>query len=456
MPDAEKYNRLKRLFLGFTGGRISANLETVMKRIATFATCIVLMLPPFASAGIHDRANRDESKVPQYELPDALSAPRGGAKASSAAEWLALVRPQVRDVFENEIYGPRPPRPAGMTFEEIERGEAFGGLGERVQVRATVSDAKGSRSFDILMYVPKGAPGEKFPVFLSLNFMGNHATCDDPKILLKDIFDRADGTAKKAVEADRGKQSRRWPFEKILKRGYAVATVYYGDIYPDYPLPDAAEKSVYAIFDKDRLPARGGAISAWSWGLSRAMDYLESAPEIDSEKIILCGHSRLGKTSLLTGALDGRAAITISNNSGCMGSALSRRRFGETVDFLCLQFPHWLAEGAQKYRNRENEMPIDQHQLMALVAPRPLYITSATEDWWADPRGEFLALMEASKVYSLFGAEKLPTLENFKPEAPFFGNVGYHMRVGKHDVLWYDWDNYIKFADSRLFPKGRK
>ena len=304
----------------------------------------------------------------------------------------------------------------------------------------------------MLLYLPKSkAPS---PVFLGLNFMGNHATTKDPNVITPNwVRNTSTGKIKitdnKPTEESRGMQGNRWPFEKIVERGFGIATIYYCDIYPDLEKYDGAPQSIYSIFEKPL----NGAISAWSWGLSRALDALETIPGADAKNVIAIGHSRLGKTALLAAALDTRFAGCVSNNSGCMGAAISRRQFGETIEAITRVFPYWFKPQLREYANKESELPIDQHQLLALIAPRPLYVTSASEDLWADPRGELLALVEAGKVYRLFGAKNIPTMENFKK--PFLGDVAYHMRNGKHGIFEYDWMNFCDFFGAKL-PKCLK
>ena len=285
--------------------------------------------------------------------------------------------------------------------------------------------------------------------------MGNHATAGDPEIIMPEwVRNTSLGGIKisdnKPSEKYRGLQSRRWPYEKIISRGFGVATIYYCDIYPDLEKTDGAPQSVYSIFKEPM----NGAIAAWSWGLSRALDALETVPQADAKRAVAVGHSRLGKTALHAAAFDGRFAGAVSNDSGCMGAALSRRQFGETVEAITRQFPFWFSPNLNKWAGREAEMPADQHQMLALVAPRPLYVASASEDLWADPRGEFLSLAEASKVYALFGAKNLPSGENFAIEKPFIGDVGYHMRKGRHDMVEYDWENFCNFF-SKALPQTR-
>jgi len=398
--------------------------------------------------------NYDEAKVPKFNLPNPLVSD-DGKKITTADAWKNVRRPEVLELFTTQVYGRSPGKPANLKFELRESSDkALGGRATRKQVRIHFKPGNNDAWMDLLIYLPnkrkKVASG-----FVGLNFNGNHAATDDPAVPISTRWVRANQPGVKdnrATEASRGSNKSRWAISNIIDRGYMVATAYYGDIDPDYH--DEFKNGVHPLFYKkgQTMPASDewGSISAWAWGLSRALDYFETDKDINHEKMAVLGHSRLGKTSLWAGANDERFALVISNNSGCGGAALSRRAFGETVKRINTSFPHWFCDNYLKYNDNEDACPVDQHMLIALMAPRPTYVASAVEDRWADPRGEFLSAKYSEPVYALFGLKGLNADKWPNVDKPVSGTLGYHIRTGEHDVTEYDWDRYMDFADKHL------
>jgi hypothetical protein len=434
-----------------------ADTLAATKVLAGIGLAAGILLLGIASAGrTAEETNYDESRVPQYTLPDPLVLSSGG-RVNDAETWRTRRRGEILRLFETEVYGRSPGRPAALSFEVTSTDrQALGGKAVRKQVSVYFTGRKkaGPR-MDLLLYLPAQGPGP-FPAFLGLNFGGNQTISRDPGIELSTqwVRERAgEGVVgNRATEESRGKASSSWPVELILARGYAVATSYYGDIDPDFD--DGFQNGVHPLSykegQKEPAPDEWGSIGAWAWGLSRALDYLETDPDVDARRVAVLGHSRLGKTALWAGAQDERFAIVISNDSGCGGAALSRRAFGETVKRINTSFPHWFAKNFRKYNGNEGSLRVDQHMLVALMAPRPVYVASASEDLWADPRGEFLSAKHASAVYHLFGKKGIEVDAMPPPDTPVGDVVGYHLRTGKHDVTTYDWERYLGFADRHF------
>lgn len=423
-------------------------------------SAIMLILLLFVGTAVFAQRpgfNYDESQVPEYELPDPLRLP-DGAPVETAEMWWNERRPQILSLFESEVYGRAPEAPAAMRFDVTASDpHALGGAATRKEVSIYFGESDRPR-MDLLIYLPNDRTAP-VPAFLGLNFFGNHTVYADDNITISDQWMRDSESIgvvdNRATPRSRGARVHRWPVDVILDRGYALVTAYYGDLDPDYD--DGFQNGVHPLFyDAGKsapAPHEWGAIAAWSWGLSRALDYLETDGDVDAQRVAVMGHSRLGKAALWAGANDGRFALVISNASGAGGAALSRRRFGETVARINEAFPHWFAENFTAYDGNEENLPIDQHMLLALVAPRPLYVASAAEDLWADPRGEFLSTLHAGPVYRLLGTDGLPVNEMPDVLTPVMGHIGYHIRTGPHDVTLYDWLRYLDFADRHISAK---
>jgi hypothetical protein len=414
-------------------------------------TFLLTFMPPTPCPAPPSGFNYDESKVPAYSLPDPLL-DAAGTLITDPAVWTAARRPELLDLFATQVYGRLPDNTPAPRIETAPSDPAaLNGTATRHELTITFPDlADKSPTFNLLVYTPNNQK-KPVPAFLGLNFRGNHTIETDPGITLSSTWMRPKGKGDidgRAREASRGTSDERWPAELIISRGYALATLYYGDIDPDFD--DQFQNGIQGAVDKERTPDSWGSIAAWSWGLSRALDALESLPAVDATKVAVLGHSRLGKTSLWAGATDPRFALVISNDSGCGGAALSRRAFGETVARINTNFPHWFCENFKKYNDNEVALPVDQHTLLALIAPRPLYVASASEDQWADPNGEFLSAKHAEPVYRLLGASS--NLPDKQPPAdtPVGESIGYHLRTGPHNLTEYDWQQYLNFADQHL------
>ncbi|MEF3305739.1 alpha/beta hydrolase [Paenibacillus sp. GYB003] len=366
--------------------------------------------------------------IEQRSLPDPLIG-SDGRKATTAEQWSGVRRPEILQLFRDHVYGREPVgRPEQIGFH-VETKEGFmDGAAIRKRVDIRFEGPGGTGAFRLLLFVPANA-AKPAPAFLLINNRGAEV-----------------------ADAERTAVSPFWPADYIVSRGYAAAVFQTEELDPDHD--DGFENGVHGIFDpaaKPRSPHAWGTIAAWAWGACRAMDYLETDSDIDPNRVAVIGHSRGGKTALWAGAIDPRFAMVVGNNSGCTGAALSRGKRGETIRDINARFPHWFCETYKSFGGRESELPVDQHMLLSLIAPRALYVSSATEDRWADPESEFLSVIAAEPVYRLFGSEGLGAASLPPADTPVFGGgIGYHIRTGKHNMELSDWRHFIDFADRSM------
>jgi hypothetical protein len=392
-------------------------------------------------------ANYDEAKVPAYVLPDILQSV-SGKKIKTSKDW-ERNRADLLNLFEENMFGKTPILNLKQHFEiQKINNNALNGTAIQKQVSIVFDDYPALSPINILLYLPKNV--KKPAVFFGLNFEGNHSLTTDSEVFITknwvNDFQRNPLiiNQNRATEASRGTAIvETWPFEKIVEAGFAVATVFHGDIEADKP--DGWKESIRNLDGISREKS-WSTMGAWAWGLSRIVDYLESDVDINAKKLIVIGHSRMGKAAIWAAAQDQRIAALISNESGEGGAALTKREFGETTERINNHFPHWFTENYKKFNKNSVALPFDQHQLLGLIAPRPIYVSSAEGDQWSDPTGEFLSLKFANPIYNLY---KKPLLvETTRPPVnqPIGSYNRYHYRTGKHDMNDYDWEQYLRFA----------
>ena len=422
-----------------------------MERIVVLSTIILMSL-----VSVSSQVNYDESLVPEFDLPKILTSTKGN-EIVTTSDWEKTRRPEILEIFTDQMFGRIPAKAITTSFEVIKSIEnALGGKAHLKEIKMIFQNGNKSLAANLCLILPVNSK-TKIPLFLGMNFYGNHTTHPDENISISSswvgnntsfhIFDH------KANHLSRGVRANRWPIEYILSRGYGLALIYYGEIDPDFDdgFQNGIQPLAYSSGQKNPKASEWGSIAAWSWSLSRALDYLEQEPLVDAKRVAVIGHSRLGKTALWAGATDERFSMVISNNSGCGGAALSKRRFGETIKVINTNFPHWFCDNFKQYNDQEGSLPFDQHMLLSLIAPRPLYVASATQDEWADPKGEYLSIAYAGKVYQLYGHKSLNSASTPIADTPIWkGNTGYHLRTGKHDLTKYDWKQYLDFADKHL------
>lgn len=386
-----------------------------MKRILLFVFLLNIVLQGRGQ-------NYDESLVRGFQLPDPLKSIDSGM-IQTPVNWASIRRPEIIRLFENNVYGQMPKAYDSLTYSITNQdGSAMMGKALLKEIDITIWRKQKPVIIHLVMFIPlqrTTAP----PLFLLINNRGKENT--DP--------------ARKTLSAF-------WPAELVIDSGYAVAAFHVSDLAPDNQ--EHYKEGVLQLYP-DQLSRDNGmkAIGAWAWGASRVLDYLENDVSVDSRKVAVVGHSRGGKASLWAGATDQRFAYVFSNCSGNTGAALSRRRFGETIQRINTKFPYWFANNYTKYNDQEDSLPVDQHMLIAAIAPRPVYTTNATKDLWADPRGSFLALKHAESVYALLGKKSGLGTEMPPVGQPVIASpLGYHLREGEHDMTAFDWTQFVRFV----------
>jgi hypothetical protein len=367
--------------------------------------------------------NYYEEKVPSYTLPEVL-VNSTGQKITKPKKWTKVRRNEVLEMFRENVYGRVPATSYTKTFTVVnEDKNAMGGSATLKQVDITITSEGKSLTIHLILFVPNKA-SKPVPAFLLINL------------------------GSRTIDPTRKEKNEWWPAEEIITRGYAAAAFSNSDIDPDNF--DDFLNGIHGVLDRGvRQPDAWGTISAWAWGASRCMDYLATDKNINKKKVAVIGHSRGGKTALWAGAQDQRFSMVISNESGCGGAALARRKYGETVARINTSFPHWFCSNYKQYSDNENAMPVDMHMLLALIAPRALYVDCADEDLWGDPKGSYLSLYNALPVFQLLKAstgipETMPPLN----KQVIGGRIAFHIRDGAHNLLLKDWNWFMDFADT--------
>jgi hypothetical protein len=379
-----------------------------------------------------------------------------GTPVKTKGLWEKKRRPELQGLFQHYMYGYPPPVPDNVAFK-VERTDPKALGGKATLKEVTISfGPKGTPKIHLLLFVPNKRKGPAL-VFLGMNFCGNHTVVNDPKIALPEAWlpNSCKGVkGNHATDAGRGSQVDVWAIEQTIDRGYAVATLYCGDVDADRADVREGVQEHLRTGGQAPGPHAWGTIAAWAWGLQRAIDYLVTDADIDASRIIVVGHSRLGKTALLAAAFDGRAAMVIPLQAGCGGTSPSRGKIGESVKQINDRFPHWFNGTFKKFNEHPDRLPFDQHCLIALMAPRPVLLSNAVEDSWANPAGQFEMLKAAEPVYRLLRAGGLETSEMPPVGKLSGGRLGYYIRAGKHSMTAQDWRVFVEFADRHLGRPG--
>jgi len=387
-------------------------------------------------------SNYEESQVGTYTLPDPLVL-ANGLPVRDAETWFKLRRPELLKIYDTEIYGRVPANAPKARSQVVETDtNALDGFAIHKHVEIQFGEGTNAPVAHLHLYLPPNAT-KPLPLLLQVVFFSN------PPFPDKTTNVAATGPERRSSEAG--------PITNIFAHGYGYATFRYTDIQPDNSNTFHSGVIALALKPGQAKPApdEWGAISAWAWGASRVLDYLETDRSVDAKRVALIGHSRLGKTVLLAGARDPRFALVYSSCAGEMGSSLARRDYGETVDDMAANFPWQFAGNFQKYPGHWNDLPVDTHELIALNAPHPVFIGGGTADQWADPRGEFLGAVAAGPVYRLVGRQGLDVTNGPPIDTPLTnGDLGFHYHTGGHTITESDWKAFLDFAD-KYFKAGR-
>jgi hypothetical protein len=420
-----------------------------MRQIAATVFPLLLgLLLPVAPAWPDEAKNHDndvvydEARVPPYGLPPLLVSSEG-KPITTPEEWFNVRRPQIMALFGNLVYGivPSSESPIRTRFEVVRTNrEYMNGRATRKDVRIRFENARGKAEMLILVFSPNGT-SKPAPAFL-LHSFGN--TRDNGH----DTHPERPGTLRNGI-----------PLGEFLQRGFGFVVAPQGDLVSHNEVEFL--KGIHPLFYRtgQSFPKayEWGCISAVAWGASRAMDYLETDHDIDAKRVAIMGHSKMGKATLWTAAQDQRFALAISAQSGCGGAALWKRNYGENLEKMVTRFPYWLCRNAWKFVRNEEDLPVDQHMLLACIAPRPVYVHSGVEDTWADARGECLSAYHACEVYRLLSKKGLdPEASPPVGEAIIRSDVGYHNRPGGHSIEPFDWERFLEFAEYHLRPKNRE
>jgi hypothetical protein len=397
--------------------------------------------------------NYTEAKVGAYTLPDPLKLADGATVTTSKA-WFEKRRPEILKLFEENQFGRMPGRPADLSFEVFDKGTpAFDGKAIRRQVTIYFTKDKSGHRADLLLYVPANAKG-RVPVLLNAGFTANNLAVNDPGVKEGRVFDPK--TNRRIPAAPGGFRFGGIEVMPLIDKGFGVAAVNYADFDPDAltGLPSGIRSFYLKPGQTAPAPDEWGSISAWAWGLSRTLDYLETDPGVDAARVALMGVSRLGKTVLWTAAHDQRFALVIASCSGEGGAALSRRNYGETIKHLVepTRYPYQFCANYAKYADHVDQFPVDAHMLLALIAPRPVLLQTGDTDRWSDPKGEFLAATAATPVFKLLGRDGIDTAQMPAAGVPILHTLGYFMHAGGHGSIPSDWQQFYKFLEMHLKP----